>query len=645
LYVADFYNRIIAHVEVPLDHPGRDRHRGRIWRISYGNGGRRPGRQPNRSRAATDELLRDLAHPNLAVRMIATHELADRIGVAAVEPLRRLLADAASHPYQRMHGVWVLKRLDALDGSSLAKALGDRDPGVRLHAMRTLVETAEWTADQQRAALAGLEESDAFVRRTAAEALGRHADSSHLRPLLLARAGAPEDDTHLVHVLRMALRDQLRAPDVLANTVREAWSADERRLLADAMLGVDHRLAALFLLDHLSRTPGEKNMSAMVTQAARVLPPVEHAAIVRFAESHPPGDLDAQVSLWQAYRNGIGTAMPQGPARLWAERVMRRVLESNDRRHAEAAYAIAGLLRWRPAEPLLSKAMASTEASVPARVAAAEALISIDASRFLPDVGAVLRDGSAPDLLRRRIIAVVARAPEEQAQAELLQVLPTAHRRIQIPVAQALLSAKRGARLLLSAIAEGKAPRALLLERGIAARLDSAEDPAIAQLYRELSQGVELSETDVQRVIDERRKGYERGKASAARGSKVFESTCARCHQIRGQGKKIGPQLDGIGARGIDRLLEDILDPNRNVDPAFATMIVTLSNGGTIMGQHLRDEGDTLVFADDAGDEVRVARSRIRERRTSRASPMPSDFAGRIAAHEFNDLMTFLLEQ
>ena len=35
IYVADFYNRIIGHYEVPLTHPGRDRERGRIWRISY----------------------------------------------------------------------------------------------------------------------------------------------------------------------------------------------------------------------------------------------------------------------------------------------------------------------------------------------------------------------------------------------------------------------------------------------------------------------------------------------------------------------------------------------------------------------------------------------------------------------------------
>ncbi|OYW13364.1 MAG: hypothetical protein B7Z55_16980, partial [Planctomycetales bacterium 12-60-4] len=35
MYVADFYNKIIGHYEVPLQHPGRDRESGRIWRIVY----------------------------------------------------------------------------------------------------------------------------------------------------------------------------------------------------------------------------------------------------------------------------------------------------------------------------------------------------------------------------------------------------------------------------------------------------------------------------------------------------------------------------------------------------------------------------------------------------------------------------------
>src|SRR5439155_12541220 len=60
IYMADFYNRIIGHYEVPLTHPGRDRERGRIWRIVYtGAGGdaeRRRGGEQSLSVAASSHL-------------------------------------------------------------------------------------------------------------------------------------------------------------------------------------------------------------------------------------------------------------------------------------------------------------------------------------------------------------------------------------------------------------------------------------------------------------------------------------------------------------------------------------------------------------------------------------------------------------
>ncbi|MEZ6080237.1 MAG: hypothetical protein R3C56_32585 [Pirellulaceae bacterium] len=52
MYVSDFYNRIIGHYgEVPLEHPGRDRSSGRIWKISYDG----PGVTQPRQRAAIDQ--------------------------------------------------------------------------------------------------------------------------------------------------------------------------------------------------------------------------------------------------------------------------------------------------------------------------------------------------------------------------------------------------------------------------------------------------------------------------------------------------------------------------------------------------------------------------------------------------------------
>src|SRR5262245_48437754 len=79
LYVADFYNRIIGHYEVPVTHPGRDRERGRIWRIVYtGKDAKATPARADWTKATVKELVADLGHPNLTVRLTATHQLTKR---------------------------------------------------------------------------------------------------------------------------------------------------------------------------------------------------------------------------------------------------------------------------------------------------------------------------------------------------------------------------------------------------------------------------------------------------------------------------------------------------------------------------------------------------------------------------------------
>ena len=57
--------------------------------------------------------------------------------------------------------------------------------------------------------------------------------------------------------------------------------------------------------------------------------------------------------------------------------------------------------------------------------------------------------------------------------------------------------------------------------------------------------------------------------------------------------QEIAPHLDGIGNRGLERLLEDVLDPNRNVDQLFrATQSARVSLGQRL----LRGMGSMEVF-------------------------------------------------
>src|SRR5882724_7876168 len=107
IYAADFYNRIIGHYEVPLDHPGRDRERGRIWRIVYrGPDGKGRPEAPRKdwTTATVAELVQDLAHPNLTVRLKATQQLVERGGKEGAEAVKAVLRPEAS-AWQRAHGL------------------------------------------------------------------------------------------------------------------------------------------------------------------------------------------------------------------------------------------------------------------------------------------------------------------------------------------------------------------------------------------------------------------------------------------------------------------------------------------------------------------------------------------------------------
>jgi putative heme-binding domain-containing protein len=91
--------------------------------------------------------------------------------------------------------------------------------------------------------------------------------------------------------------------------------------------------------------------------------------------------------------------------------------------------------------------------------------------------------------------------------------------------------------------------------------------------------------------------------------------------------------------------MEDILDPNRNVDQTFRTTNLALDNGRIVSGLLLREDGQVLVIANAQGQEVRVSKSAIDDRQTSPLSPMPANFADQIPETDFYRLLAYLLSK
>ena len=64
---------------------------------------------------------------------------------------------------------------------------------------------------------------------------------------------APADDTHLIHVARMALRDQLLESQVWPQLAKLELSERDRRDIADVATGVHTAEAAAFLLEQIKQ--------------------------------------------------------------------------------------------------------------------------------------------------------------------------------------------------------------------------------------------------------------------------------------------------------------------------------------------------------------------------------------------------------
>lgn len=799
LYVADFYNRIIGHYEVPLTHPGRDRERGRIWRIVYtGNKTATATALP----ADVKGLVSELGNPNLTRRLLAMNELTDTHGASAIAPLKKVLGAKKAPSFQKIHAAWILHRLNALEEKAVLILAQNDKREVRVHAMRIASETKTWTTKIREAALKGLSDSDAYVQRAAADALGQHPQFENVQPLLAFQGTVRPEDSQLLHTVRMALRNQLLNSHDFGHLLAANFLEADSRTLAEIAIGIKSPEAGQYLLKHVMRVNESRpKMSEYLRHIARHAPEQDMADLARITRAKFADDLDFQLALLKSVQEGTaqrGTKLPQA-FNEWGEALADRLLASVDASQLEwrnsplpgsetanpwllekrnlangennvkfltsfarGSEELTGILRsknfdvparlqfwvaghdgppdkpaqkknvvrlrdavsnqllmetapprndvaqlvdwdlsghagkktyleiidadtgsgyaWiavgkfspsiaalpstnpnqiekrqlsaaelaeqfqlRSLEPRISDLFRNEKGSAEARAVAAKTLLSLNANAHLPAVGSVLLSADTSPRLREKTAQSVAQVNTTEARSILLQALQSAPGTLESKFALALASSAEGAETLLSALEAGKASPRVLQEPAVKDRVTTAKPKDFVARIEKLTKGLTPLSAEKQKIIDQRRSAFKPDQASAGNGARLFTQNCAVCHQLDGQGAVVGPQLDGAGNRGVDRLLEDILDPNRNVDHAFRYSNVSLKDEQVISGLFRREEGQLLIFADATGKEISVPKSEVAERRESENSLMPDNFDEILSEQDLNDLVAFLL--
>jgi putative heme-binding domain-containing protein len=627
LYVADFYNRIIGHYEVDLRHPGRDRERGRIWRIVWRGTAQAPAAPPrvpfrDLTAASQEELLRLAEHTNLTVRLLARVQLASRF------------------PHVR------LPRQVRWDSRTACRTLsGSQDP------------------HQQRAA------AEYLILHPSAEAL------PHLLDLLRT---CPPQDTHLRHASRIALRNALR-------DTTTGWSVAARRLQEQPtdlprLLDVLHGLPTRASADFLAKAWQDAGMTPQALQQRCHLSFEDYLRGVTFLARHASGDtLRSLAVLLQPELAGnseatlrIARAFFQGrtgqnweevffPAPL--ENLLRETLQPTQPAASQSlALEVLSLLRPmlpdgprrqnldRWASPSLTTLLGHTAVTPPLRQQAITLAVRDYAATTAPSLVPLLTAPATPPSLREHLMLTLAAQPQAlnhpPLRSALREALKQAPYRLVHAVAVQLATSRPGAELLLQAAQQQELSPHLLQERLIRERVQAHRQPALDQQLTALTKNLPPLDQNVQNLIRQRTAAFGQHRPDLQAGARLFGQHCAPCHRLGSQGGTIAPQLDGIAARGPERLLEDILDPNRNVDPAFRARVILTTDERTLTGLVLPSEDPAvLLLADTTGQSLRIPKKEIVSERETLLSPMPSNFAQLLAEKDLYDLLAFLLQQ
>lgn len=135
------------------------------------------------------------------------------------------------------------------------------------------------------------------------------------------------------------------------------------------------------------------------------------------------------------------------------------------------------------------------------------------------------------------------------------------------------------------------------------------------------------------------------------RGRQVFfgnEAGCAKCHQVRGQGSDLGPDLSNLIHRDYESVLRDIREPSGALNPDYIASSVAMKDGRVFHGivRNVNGGNDRFIVRGDyEGERTPLRHADVKRNKPSPLSVMPTGIAEGLGPDKLRDLMTFLLTE
>ncbi len=652
LYLCDWHNTLIGHYQTSLRDPGRDRSRGRIWRVTARNRPTPSPATPNPSLDSLDtpSLLHELTSPHRWSRLTAKRVLADRPTPEVVPALHQWLRNLPNpSPHTLFEALGVLASHETVDTNLLARLATAPEPGARAYAARLVGHWATRIPNPLDWLHPLVDDPHPRVRLEAVVAC------AHV-PLpraveCAARATDHPMDHHLdyaftqtVHALKPHWREAQRQGRLsFDNNPRRAAAFARADGTGDTAADAASRLARVSevaldrdAIDRLARivaTSGEP----------RDLPVLLRPRTFTLGDLHLP-DLHAEILDLLHNRSLHHPVLPTGNL----ESALAPFLQHPHPHLRQTAVRLAGTWQILPLRDPIAQLATNPDNPQELRSAAISALGAYARTEDRDTLLSLARSANPHALQPVAIRALVRFAPDTAAQAAAAWLSSPDNPSINPASADATVAAflarKDGPEALAASLNLQPPPpaRAAWIAATLAA--SGRQHPALATVVDRVLHPTSHSPATLADIPDLARAVRTAGQPDAGRD--IFhrpELACVNCHAVDGTTDRIGPNLGALGtSQSIEFILGAILDPQKEVKEGFNAVEIETRTGDVHQGYPRGESEETVALHDHLANTVVTLRRDAISSRRDIGSLMPPGLANSLSRDELRDLTAYL---
>jgi len=287
----------------------------------------------------------------------------------------------------------------------------------------------------------------------------------------------------------------------------------------------------------------------------------------------------------------------------------------------------------------LNKVLVDAKVAPERRSAALQALIVRRDAELLPVLLKLLGDPQVSGPVLRSLAAY----DDARVPTAILALYPGLKAEARQDALATLASRPAYALALLEAVAKKVVPRSDI-SVFTARQLQDLRHPQVAEKLEQVWGKLRTTPGDKRKLIAKYKAMLTPdalAKADLAHGRLVFNKTCAQCHMLYGEGKKIGPDLTGSNRNDLYYVLENIIDPSAVISRDYMLNNIVTKSGRLIAGI-IVEENERALTVLTVNEKVVVAKDDIDERQVAKISMMPEGQIEQFSFPELRDLVGYL---